>query len=286
MNEKFNTLRDFLHKLGVQSLPGELNVELEQATELLDELSESYEQLQEAAQEADETKAKYVSIISHELRIPMTSIKGYADLLRQGAVGTVNEQQVEFLNVIRSNVERMSALITNMSDASKLETGRLHLDCDFFPLGLQIEHIVKNIQPKFEQKSQTLGIEIASELPQVFADSIRVKQVISMLLDNANRYTSLNGTIRLAARRENDMVKVEVTDDGIGISEVDQEQLFTQFFRSEDQMVREEQGWGLSLAVSKRLIERMGGQIGVVSKLGEGSTFWFKLCTRDDACLG
>lgn len=240
--------------------------------------------LYQAVQQANQAKTKFVSVVTHELRIPMTSIKGYTDLLRQGAVGPVNEQQLNFLNVIRNNVERMSALVSDLSDISRIETGRLKLDCSLITVQEYLDETICNLGPKLEEKGQVLELEIPSDLPKVYADPNRLMQVLTNLLSNAWKYTPPGGQVQITARPEGDAVRLEVRDNGIGISIEDQEMLFTQFFRSEDAAVREQQGWGLGLNVSRRLVEIMGGAIGCSTSPGQGSAFWFTLPTHEDQC--
>jgi len=228
-------------------------------------------------QKANQAKTKFISVVTHELRIPMTSIKGYTDLLRQQAVGPINEQQLNFLNVVRGNVDRMSALVADLSDISRIEAGRLKLECRSLSIEKYISEALRNLRPKISEKSQTLEVELPPDLPLVYADANRLVQVLNNLVSNAWKYSPGGGTIRLKALSDSEFVRLEVSDNGIGISEEDQVHLFSQFFRSEDPIVREEQGWGLGLNVSKHLVELMGGTIGVHSTHQVGSTFWFTL---------
>ena len=237
------------------------------------------QRLFQALQESIQSKTKFVSTVTHELRVPMTSIKGYADLMRQGAVGPVNEMQVSFLNVVRNNVERMSALISDLSDLSRIESGRLALSLEMFSPGDKILEVLNAWRARCDEKQQLFELHLPEGLPQVYADALRVGQVLNNLLSNAHRYTPQRGKISVQLSLEGGFVRLEVSDTGIGISPEDQANLFNPFFRAEDTEVRDQPGWGLALSVSKGLVEAMGGKIGYSSALKQGSAFWFTLPT-------
>ncbi|MBT3391281.1 MAG: GAF domain-containing protein [Chloroflexi bacterium] len=236
--------------------------------------------LYQAVEYANEAKSQFISIVTHELRIPLTSIKGYNDLVRQGVVGEINEQQLSFLNIISNNVERMSTLISDLSDISRIERGKIHLDFSQFELRERMAETLTSLSHKLAEKRHKLHTHIPDDLPQVYADPSRVIQILTNLVSNAWKYTPEGGEITINAKAQDERVRVEIHDTGLGISEEDQEKLFTQFFRSESPEVREQIGWGLGLSVTQRLVEIMHGKIGFYSQLGAGSTFWFTLPTQ------
>lgn len=243
--------------------------------------------LHQAVQQANQAKSKFVSVVVHELRIPMTAIKGYADLLRQGAVGPVNDAQLNFLDVIRNNVSRMAALVSDLSDLNRVESGRLKLEPAEISLFEVVQEVVKSLGPKIAEKNQSLQVEVSADLPRIYADPQRVNQVFANLLNNAWKYTPEGGLIQVRAAQSTlangtTGLRLTVTDNGIGISEEDQASLFTPFFRSDAAAVREQQGWGLGLSVARSLIDVMGGEIGVSTSLDHGSTFWFFLPLQMD----
>jgi signal transduction histidine kinase len=282
IQDTLTSLHEALQRLQSMPLPDEGYLALQEADRSLKEVAAEMEalsaenaRLNQAVQQANLARSGFVSAVTHEIRVPMTSIKGYTDLLRQGVIGPVNEQQLNFLNTIRNNVERMSTLVSNLSDISYIETGRLKLQLADIYLRISLEEALSSLNPKLVEKEQTLTVDLPANLPPIRADSIRLVQVLHNLLSNAHKYTPPNGKIAVHASPTGSFVRVEVSDTGIGIRPEDQSLLFTQFFRSEDPAVREQQGWGLGLCVAKRLVDIMGGEVGVQSQVGEGSTFWF-----------
>jgi signal transduction histidine kinase len=230
---------------------------------------------------ATEAKSAFVSVVSHELRVPMTSIRGYTDMLRQGAVGPLTDVQLNFLHIIRRNVDRMSVLVSDLSDINRIESGRLALKLEPLDLAGVVGEVVDGLQAQFDEKQQKVAVELAADLEPVCADRSRVAQIVTNLLSNASKYSPAGRPVIVKAQqiREKDhaWIHLQVVDQGYGIGEEDQSQLFSQFFRSEDPNVRNETGWGLGLSIVKMLVEAQGGRISVHSELGVGSTFGFTL---------
>jgi signal transduction histidine kinase len=233
--------------------------------------------LSAALEGVQQSKSKFVSVVTHELRIPMTSILGYTDLLRQGLVGPVNAQQLGFLNTIRSNVERMSALVSDLADIARIESGRLKLASGVFSVEGVIKDALEGLRARLEEKQQQAALHVAPELPHLHADRARLAQALTNLLSNASKYSPPQGRIYVQARMDGEKLWIGVHDEGIGIAPEDQVNVFDPFFRSEASEVREQQGWGLGLSVARRLVEAMGGEMGMESTLGKGSLFWISL---------
>jgi len=233
---------------------------------------------------ADEAKTEFVSFVSHELKQPMTSIKGYTDLLAKGVVGDLNDTQRSFLETVRSNVDRMNTLVSDLLDISRIESGRIRLEFKDVSIEQVIEESLRTIRGQIEAKHQTLEVDVLSDLPLVRGDRDRLVQILTNLVSNAYRYTPEGGHIAVCAQRWSDVretveqdgfVLCSVTDTGIGIAPKDQERLFTKYFRANDPSVRSVAGTGLGLVITKSFVELHGGEIWVKSKMGQGSTFAF-----------
>lgn len=237
--------------------------------------------LYDAVIAATQAKSAFISVVSHELRIPMTSIKGYTDMLVSGAVGPVNEMQHEFLSTIRRNVERMNVLVSDLSDINRIESGRLRLQLGEVDLAEVVQEVVTGLKTQIEGKQQTVTVRIPEELAPACADRSRVIQITTNLLSNASKYSPEGRPITITAqeiaREGRSLVRLSVADQGVGIKPQDQVELFTQFFRSEDPAVRSETGWGLGLSIVKMLVEAQGGEVEMESTYGVGSTFAFSL---------
>jgi signal transduction histidine kinase len=233
------------------------------------------EQQNLAIQEANRLKTEFVSIVSHELRTPLTSIQGYADLLLEDE-RIVGEER-ESLTIVRKNADRLLGLINDLLDLSRIEAGRVDLHRTSLDLTRLISEVARSLRPLIEAKQQQLRLDLGDALPVVWADQDRVTQILTNLISNAHKYTLVEGSITVAARRDDGFVRVDVSDTGVGLSPEDQAQLFTKFFRAHDRSPQAGGGTGLGLVITRLLVELHGGRITVSSAPGQGSTFSFSL---------
>jgi signal transduction histidine kinase len=244
-------------------------------------------QLFDEVRAANEAKSTLMSFVAHELKTPMTPIRGYADLLLGGAVGSVNDMQRQFLSTIRNNIDRMKTIVEDLNDSARIEAGKLRLDIRTLDFQGVIEEVLRTTKPALDNKKQTLAVEAASPLPTVLADHGRAVQVFTNLVSNAYKYTPEGGHIVVRARPAAntwdpdgapEVLHISVQDNGIGIAPEDQKKLFQKFFRAEDRMAREmAPGTGLGLNIVKNLVELQGGRIWMESEFRKGSTFHFTL---------
>ena len=231
--------------------------------------------------EVDRLKSEFVATVSHELRTPMTSIKGYVDLLLMGAAGALNENQTHFLEIVSSNTERLSILVNDLLDISRMEDGRVSLSLQPLDLREIAESVMGEVarHSKVEKREMDLKLDAPPDLPRVYGDLERVHQILNYLLDNAYRYTPEKGHLTVHLKKVEDEVQVDVIDNGVGIAPKDQDRIFERFFRGENPLVLATPGTGLGLPIVKQLVNMHKGRIWMKSTgiAGEGSTFSFTL---------
>jgi len=267
----------------------EITVLSENFNSMAENLSESYSQLEERVEQrtqelaeardeaiaANKSKSEFISLVSHELKLPMTSIKGYSDLMLSGATGQLNDNQTNFLTTIRKNVDRMATLVSDLADISRIESGNMRLEPREVPVWDVIDEIVALTRTQVTDKEQTVVVNIPEELPKSWCDRNRLAQILTNLISNANKYTPARGTITVEAIQVDKMIQISVIDNGLGMTQEDQDKLFSKFFRSADDKVREAPGTGLGLSITKNLIELQGGKVWFESEYRKGTTFHF-----------
>lgn len=230
---------------------------------------------EEELRQTKQSKSDYISFIAHELRTPMTSIRGYADMLAKDMLGPLKPEQAKFVDTITRNAERMQILVSDVQDITKLESDQMRLDLKPVALATALEAAIQAVERLANAKSLQVTVDVPDDLPHVQADPARLEQILTELLRNACKYTPQDGQIHVQARPQNQHVDCTVSDTGIGISPEDQIHLFDKFFRSESPAVRDKHGTGLGLCVVKGLIELQGGRLEIEGQLGEGTVCAF-----------
>ena len=231
----------------------------------------------------DQLKEEFISVAAHELKTPMTALQGYVALLLSESVGKVTPTQADFLQVIKTNVERLAELANDLLDVSHIEAGMVQLQIQELHLSDLVDKALAASQAEVERKGLTLVMEVPRDLPVVWGDRSRLVQLLTNLMSNACKYTPGGGKVGIMARQVDGQIQVDVMDTGIGISRQDQEQLFGRFFRADNPLIREIGGSGLGLSIARSIVSLHGGEIWVDSELGRGSIFSFTLpLARDD----
>jgi two-component system phosphate regulon sensor histidine kinase PhoR len=219
-------------------------------------------------------RREFVGNVSHELRTPLTAIKAIVDTLRDGAIND-KKAAMNFLNRLDAEVDGMTQMVAELTELSRIETGRIKLKLEAVNINSLIEEVTARLSPQAERQQVSLSMELSSDLPPVQADKERIWQVIVNIVHNAIKFTPSGGRVAIATRHSGESVMARVSDTGIGISKDDLPHIFERFFKADKS--RSTSGTGLGLAIAKHIVQTHGGSIWVESEEGKGSTFSFSL---------
>jgi two-component system phosphate regulon sensor histidine kinase PhoR len=236
-------------------------------------ITRSFERLAEAGR----MKSEFISIVSHQLRSPLSNLRWAIELLMSGRVGKIEENQIEYFKILKENSSRMGELVSDLLTVSKIETATLPIKKQEFSIEDLIKKLISNIEPFAKASNVEIKFEASKDLPKVFADPSQIRLVIENLLDNAIRYVKESGIVKIKLETKGDNLYFEIKDNGIGIPKDDQKYIFQKFFRSENVFRYQTQGSGLGLFITKSIVNKSGGKIGFKSEENKGSTFWFTL---------
>lgn len=262
----------------LQVLSDQISVAMENAR--------SFEVTQQAMaeiREADRLKTQFLANMSHELRTPLNSIIGFSQVILKEIDGPITDMQKEDLSAIHNSGQHLLNMINSILDISKIEAGKMEISIEEVDLRPIFKTVLSTAIGLVKEKPIKLLNNIPDELPLVWGDETRIRQILTNLYQNAAKFTN-EGTITLDVEKTyneygDEQIKISVTDSGIGIAKMDQEKLFVPFSQVDDSPTRKAGGTGLGLSLCKAMVEMQGGNIGVESELSKGSTFWFTIPT-------
>ncbi|MEX0762747.1 MAG: ATP-binding protein [Dehalococcoidia bacterium] len=269
---------ELAERIGAQIANAIANSQLyEQALQLAEE-REARAQLDaenRELQRVNEAKSAFLSTVSHELKTPLTSMLAFTDILRRNRQSNLDGKQLQQLEVIRRNGRRLTLLINDLLDLSRIESGSLSLEPTDFDARELVTELVESFEPIVGAKNQQIHAEVPDEPLLARADRDRITQVVSNLISNASKYSTDDKSIEIKLWGSDDRLYVRVRDHGIGISKADQKKLFTSFFRANNDETRSVPGTGLGLVIARGIVEMHGGEVCIDSQPGRGATVEF-----------
>ncbi len=227
--------------------------------------------------EANRMKTEFISVVSHQLRSPLSNLNWAIELLMSGRIGKIEEKQTEYFKILKENSARMQELISDLLIVSRIETEKNLFKKEEFSLDELIKGTIKEFEIFAKSSNIAINFELQENLPKAFSDPSQIRLVIENLLDNATRYIKGGGEIKIKIDERDKKIYFEIKDTGVGIPKEDQKHIFQKFFRAGNGMKYQTQGSGLGLYIAKSIIEKSGGKIGFKSEENKGSTFWFTL---------
>jgi signal transduction histidine kinase len=264
---------DFLEGIAWQISPTLKNAQM---FEMERALREQLDSQNKELQEANAAKTRFLSTVSHELKTPLTIVSGFLDLMADDA-DELKDEHVEALAIMQKNSVRLGLLINDVLDTSRMDAGKLRIEPTTFLANDLISELEKSFEPILSTKSQTLKVSMSKSDVWVEADRNRTAQLITNLISNAHKYSGENAEVRLSISVEDKNLIVLVEDEGIGISEEDQKQLFTAFFRADNRAAREAGGTCLGLVIARSIAELHGSKLWLNSIENQGTTVAFKI---------
>jgi len=232
--------------------------------------------------EVDRLKSEFLASMSHELRTPLNSIIGYSQLMMDGVDGEMGDEAVEDLEAIHSSGHHLLSIINDILDLAKIEAGRMEMDLqqvEFLPVADEVYRMTSIL---LKDKPVKMVLDVPSDLPKIWGDPLRIRQVLYNLVSNAIKFTE-NGEVRIRARLGDDraMIQISISDTGTGIPADHLEQVFSKFHQVDNTATRKVGGTGLGLTITRYLVDMHGGKIWVDSEVNKGSTFQFTLMTTE-----
>jgi signal transduction histidine kinase len=263
-------VQNSLHYEEIQKFNETLQAKVDDATRKLQRTNDKLKQL-------DETKDEFISMASHQLRTPLTSVKGYLSMVLEGDVGTLNDMQRKLLMQSFNSSQRMVYLISDLLNLSRLRTGKFIIEPKVTNLADVIEGEVEQLSANAKGRGLTLNYNKPKNFPDLYMDETKIRQVIMNFADNAIYYTPSGGKIDINLVNNKDTIEFTVVDNGIGVPLADQKHMFTKFYRAKNAQKARPDGTGLGIFMAKKVIIAQGGALIFESKPDKGSTFGFSI---------
>ena len=229
----------------------------------------------EEIKQATELKTEFLANMSHEFRTPLNAIIGFSDMMLSGSYGKLSKKQLQYLNNISFSGKHLLNLVNDLLDISKIESGNMTLNCEKFNTAILLKEIIATLKPFADSKN--IDIKSIAQDILITADRVRVRQIVYNLLNNAIKFTPENGEVIIKSDINNNKLIIMVEDTGIGIAEKDYDKIFAHFKQIDSSYSRKQEGTGLGLVLTKKLVELHNGSIHFDSEEGKGSRFWFIL---------
>jgi signal transduction histidine kinase/GGDEF domain-containing protein len=251
----------------------------------LKDFADKLEKTNQELTKIDAMKSEFVSVASHELRTPLAAIKNAVQLMLSGKTGEINENQTKFLSMAERNINRLTNILNDLLNLSRIESGKIELKFEKVELKGLLELTASSLKPQADVKSIQIEVEVPGQFPTVHGDQEKIEQILTNLIGNSIKFTPEGGRILITAKlfskerggAYGDFVAVSVKDTGIGIPPEHLDSIFEKFYQVESSLHRSVSGTGLGLAITKGLVEAHQGKISVESEAGKGSTFTFTL---------
>ena len=234
-----------------------------------------------AFKESDEAKSKFVAVVSHELKTPLSALNMSLMLLQNPRIGELSEEQSQLVGSMKQEVNRLVKMVTELLDLARAENGTIQMDKKLVDPQILVEYAVAPVQAKLQEKNLTLENETAQDLPEITIDPEKISWVLINLLTNAIRYSPEGERVVISTKQVGNYVECSVRDFGPGISPKDAKRVFNKFVQLSTNGKKNKGGLGLGLAISKEIVQAHGGQIYVESDLGSGSRFYFRIPLAD-----
>jgi signal transduction histidine kinase len=266
----------------LRALANEFNLMADQIEDYTSSLEQKVSDKTAQLELANRHKSEFLANMSHELRTPLTAVIGFSDALKEEYFGPLNPKQMEYVTDISASGKHLLLLINDVLDLSKVEAGKMEIDATTFDVASAVHDALILLRERALRQNVTLEPRLAADLGEIDADERKFKQILINLLTNAVKFSYPNGRVRVEAARVKNELVVTVRDQGQGITEVDQQSIFSEFYQGQQNQDAKREGTGLGLALAKRFVELHGGRIWVVSQPGNGAAFSFALPVRRD----